>query len=93
MRSSTIRLVVIAVGTVVATTAGTALVTSAGAIDAPTTLTFVNHPGNETGIDVDGNAELDPGDGWVSNSQPLVGDVMVGKLVSSCQYVKVGPKG
>ena len=72
---------------------GVALVTSAGAIDAPTTLTFVNHPVNETGIDVNGNHELDPADGWVSYSQLLQDDVVVGKLVQSCQYVKVSPNG
>ena len=75
------------------TVLGFALVTSAGAIDAPTTLTFVNHPVNETGIDVNGNHELDPADGWVSNSQLLQDDVVVGKLISSCQYVKVSRDG
>jgi hypothetical protein len=70
-----------------------ALVTSAGAIDEPTTLVFVNHPVNETGIDVNGNAELDPADGWVSYSQLLQDDAVVGKLVQSCQYVKVSPNG
>ena len=72
---------------------GVALVTSAGAIDEPTTLIFVNHPVDETGIDVNGNFELDPADGWVSYGQLLQDDVVVGKFVSSCQYVKVSPNG
>ena len=93
MRGPTKKAAWVAALAVTATVLGFVLVTSAGAIDTPTTLTFVNHPVNETGIDVNGNHELDPADGWVNYSQLLEDDVVVGKLVSSCQYVKVSPNG
>lgn len=72
---------------------GSTLVASAGSTLAPATLTFVNHPVNEIGIDVNGNHELDPADGWVSNSQLLQDDVVVGKVIGSCQWVKVSRDG
>ena len=93
MRGATKRVVWVALFAAAVTMLGLTLVTSASAIDVPTTLTFVNHPVNETGIDVNGNHELDPADGWVSNSQLLQDDVVVGKLISSCQYVKVSRDG
>jgi hypothetical protein len=93
MRGSTSRLTRAAGVAVAATALALALLPSAGAIDVPTTLTFVNHPVNETGIDVNGNHELDPADGWVSNSSLLEDDAVVGHMVSSCQYVKVSPNG
>jgi hypothetical protein len=93
MRGPTRKAAWVAVFAVAATVLGFTLVTSAGAIDAPTTLTFVMHQVNETGIDVNGNHELDPADGWVSNAQLLQDDVVVGKVISSCQYVKVSRDG
>lgn len=93
MRRSTKKVAWAAAFAVVATVVVSVLVTSASAIVTPTTLTFVNHPIDETGIDVNGNANLDPADGWVSYSQLQQDDVVVGKLVTSCQYVKVSPNG
>ena len=93
MRGATKRVVWVALFAAAVTMLGLTLVTSASAIDVPTTLTFVNHPVNETGIDVNGNHELDPADGWVSNSQLLQDNVVVGHFVSSCQYVKVSHDG
>jgi hypothetical protein len=93
MRGPTKKIVWVAVLAVAAIGLNLVIATSSGAIDQPTTLTFVNHPVNETGIDVNGNQELDPADGWVSNSNLLQDDVVVGRLISSCQYIKVSPKG
>lgn len=93
MRAPARKLVWLAAFAAAAIAIGSTLVTSAGAALAPTTLTFVMHPVNETGIDVNGNHELDPADGWVSNAQLLQEDVVVGKVISSCQYVKVSRDG
>jgi hypothetical protein len=47
----------------------------------------------ETGIDIDGDSGLTPGDGWVSNTALWQDDVVVGKVVSSCQYITVRKDG
>lgn len=57
------------------------------------TLAFVATPIEETGIDIDGDANLTPGDGWVSNAALWQDDVVVGKVVSSCQYITVRKDG
>jgi hypothetical protein len=77
----------------VASIVGVALVSSSGAVVTEGRLTFVAKPVNETGIDIDGDGELDPGDGWVSNAVLLKGGESVGSVVSSCQYVQLRANG
>ena len=83
----------IVVFALVASVVSLALVGSSSAIEQEETLVFVNEPLNETGIDIDGDRELTPGDGWVSYSALLDGDEVVGKLVQSCQYIRVRRDG
>lgn len=70
-----------------------AIVGSSGAIEQETTLTFVWEKVNETGYDIDGDHNLTPGDGWVSNSVLKNDGEVVGKVIENCQYVKVRPDG
>jgi len=77
----------------VASIVGVALVTSSGAVVTEGRLTFVVKPMNETGIDINGDTNLDPGDGWVSNAVLLKGGEVVGSVVSSCQYVQIRADG
>ena len=77
----------------VASIVGLALVTSSSAVVTEGKLIFVVKPVNETGIDIDGDASLDPGDGWVSNAVLLQGGEVVGSVVSSCQYVVIRADG
>lgn len=70
-----------------------AIVGSSGAIEQETTLTFVWEKVNETGYDIDGDRNLTPGDGWVSNSVLKNDGEVVGKVIENCQYVKVRPDG
>lgn len=70
-----------------------AIVGTSGAIQQETTLTFAWEQVNETGFDINGDAELTPGDGWVSNSNLKKGGEVVGKTVESCQYVTVRKDG
>lgn len=58
-----------------------------------TTLTFVYVPLNETGIDVNGDHGLTPGDGWVSRAALKKAGETVGKVAQSCQYVSVRGDG
>lgn len=57
------------------------------------TLTFVNRPVDETGIDIDGDFGLSPGDGWVSHAVLLKSGEVVGRVVNSCQYISVRADG
>jgi len=70
-----------------------ALVTSSGAIEQEKTLTFVYEPINETGIDIDGDQNLTPGDGWITNVALLKNGEVVGKAISACQYAQVRRDG
>jgi hypothetical protein len=70
-----------------------ALVASPGAVAQEEKLTFIMVPINETGIDVNGDQDLTPGDGWVSNSALRRDGVEVGRVVTSCQYMQVRADG
>jgi len=70
-----------------------AFVTGSSAGSSEKTLTFINRPLNETGFDIDGDQNLTPADGWVANSELLKGGDVVGRLVTSCQYVQVRADG
>jgi hypothetical protein len=70
-----------------------AIVGTSGAIQQETTLSFTWEQVSQTTYDIDDNAELTPGDGWVSNSNLKKGGEVVGKTVESCQYVTVRKDG
>jgi len=83
----------IVVFALVASVVGLVLVTSSGAIVREEKLTYVMQPIDETGIDINGDHELTPGDGWVSNNALRRDGEVVGNLVSSCQFIKVRADG
>ena len=66
---------------------------SSDAGGAETTLTMINQPVNETGFDINGDQELTPADGWVSNSDLLKHGQVVGHVASTCQYIQVRADG
>lgn len=69
------------------------LVTPSGALRNESTLTFVVVPVSETALDVDGDHELTPGDGWVQTYAVRRGGERIGSLVSSCQFMSVRADG
>ena len=70
------------------------MLASASPVDDGTlTLTYVNQPVNETGIDINDDQNLTPGDGSVSNAVLLKQGDVVGQVVNACQYITVRKDG
>jgi len=61
--------------------------------DGTLTLTYINQPVNETGIDINDDQNLTPGDGSVSNAVLLKQGDVAGRVVNSCQYITVRKDG
>lgn len=72
---------------------GVAIPGASSASDTEQTLSFVNRPVEMTDVDVDGDHELTPGDLSISTSVLVRDGKVVGRMVSSCQFIAVRADG
>jgi len=70
-----------------------ALAGASSASDTERTLSFVNRPVKMTDVDVDGDHDLTPGDLSIGTSVLVKDGKVVGRMVSSCQFIAVRADG